>query len=274
MTQRTARRRSVRAALVVLLLAGFIGSAEGHDFWISPDPIEPRPGQAVLLRLFAGEWFAGDEVPYQAAHAVDFQHVAGGRTETLSGREGYSPAAFLREVAPGVHLVAYTSAGTDIQIEADKFNRHLQDSSLGAILAARRRDGQDRLPGRERFFRYAKVLIVTPGAKPDANTAGRVLGQKLEIVPEFDPVEVARKRASVRVQVLFEGKPLAGASVFAMPENDPQSGLIEAITDAKGRTAFALDRPGTWMVKLVWVVPGNQGADWESGWGSLVFQAG
>src|SRR5215510_9505959 len=110
--------------LVILFSFGW-GSAEAHDFWISPQPIDPQAGQAVLLRLYAGEWFMGDEVPYESAHALRFEHRAGGQVETLAGREGFSPAAFLRGVLPGVHLVSYTSAGTEIQVEAQKFNRYL-----------------------------------------------------------------------------------------------------------------------------------------------------
>lgn len=272
--RRTFRFQLGRRVLCFLVVGLSVGRAEAHDFWISPDPIAPQAGQAVLLRLFAGEWFEGDEVPYDSAHALRFQHWVGDKVETLAGREGYSPAAFLRGVAPGVHLVSYTSAGTDIQVEPEKFNRYLEDSGLSAVLAYRRQQGQSHSPARERFFRYAKALIVTPGAKPDLGTSGRVLGQRLEIVPEFDPVAVAGKRGAIRVRVLYEGKPLAGATVFAMPRSDPQAGRLEEITDVSGKAFFVLDQPGVWMVKLIWMVPGTQGAEWESSWGSLVFLAG
>ena len=257
-----------------LFVTGAFRSALAHDFWISPEPIAPQAGQAVLLRLFAGEWFEGDEVPYESAHALRFQHWVGDKVETLTGREGYSPAAFLRAVVPGVHLVSYTSAGTDIQVDPEKFNRYLEDSGLSTVLAYRRQQGQSNTPAHERFFRYAKALIVTPGAKPDLATSGRLLGQRLEIVPEFDPVAIALRRGSIRVRVLYEGKPLAGATVFAMPRSDPQAGRLEEITDAAGKAAFVLDQPGVWMVKVIWMVPGTQGAEWESSWGSLVFLAG
>ena len=263
-----------RRVLCILALCALAHPAGAHDFWISPEPMDPRAGQTVLLRLYAGELFEGDEVPFEAAHAVRFQHVTGAKVEALTGREGFSPASFLRNIAPGVHVVGYTSAGTDVQIEPERFNRYLQDSGLSTVLAYRRQNGTSGSPARERFFRYAKALIVTPGAKPDVNTSGGVLGQRLEIVPEFDPVAVAGKRAPIRVHIVYEGKPLVGATVFAMPQSDPEAGRLEEITDDAGQVAFALDRPGVWMVKLIWMVPGKQGADWESAWGSLVFRAG
>jgi uncharacterized GH25 family protein len=272
--RRTFRFRAAREVLRVLVLCVLAQPAAAHDFWISPEPMDPQTGQTILLRLYAGEWFQGDEVPYEAAHALRFQHFNGASSETLTGREGFSPASFLRSVAPGVHLVSYTSAGTDIQVEPEKFNRYLEDSGLSGVLAYRRQQGQSNSPAHERFFRYAKALIVPPGAKPDLGMSGRVLGQRLEIVPEFDPVAVASKRGAIRVRVLYEGKPLAGGTVFAMPRSDPQAGRLEEITDASGRAAFVLDQPGVWMVKLVWMVPGTQGAEWESSWGSLVFLAG
>ncbi len=272
--RRTFRFRLMREVLRVALLCALVRPAHAHDFWISPEPPDPQAGQTVLLRLYAGEWFEGDEVPYEAAHALRFQHVTGATNEALSGREGFSPASFLRRIAPGVHLIAYSSAGTDIQVEAEKFNRYLEDSGLSPVLAYRRQKGLSASPAHERFFRYAKALVVTPGAKPDVNTSARVLGQRLEIIPEFDPVDMALRRTPVRVRIVYEGKPLAGATVFAMPRSDPQAGRLEDVTDANGRVAFALDRPGVWMVKLIWIVPGTKGADWESSWGSLVFRAG
>jgi len=264
----------VRTVLRVFICCVLARQADAHDFWIAPEPPDPQTGQAVLLRLFAGEWFVGDEVPYEAAHALRFQHISGNSVETLSGREGFSPASFLRSIAPGVHLIGYTSAGTDIQIEPEKFNRYLEDSGLSLVLAYRRQHGLAGSPAHERFFRYAKALIVTSGAKPDVATSDRVLDQRLEIIPEFDPVAIARRAGAIRVRVMYEGKPLIGATAFAMPQSDPQAGRLEDITDHDGRVSFVLDRSGVWMVKLIWMVPGTQGADWESSWGSLVFRAG
>jgi hypothetical protein len=236
--------------------------------------MDPQAGQTVLLRLYAGEWFVGDEVPYEAAHVLQFQHLVGDKTEKLLGQEGFSPASFLRTLSPGVHLVVYTSAGTDIQIDSERFNRYLEDSRLSTILAYRRQKGLSGSSAHECFFRYAKALIVTAGAKTDASASERVMGQRLEIIPEFDPVAIAEKTAPIRVRITYEGKPLVGATVFAMPRSDPEAGRLEEITDANGRAAFALDRPDVWMVKLIWMVPGTTGADWESSWGSLVFRAG
>jgi uncharacterized protein DUF4198 len=272
------RSTDVRRRLgLLLLILPFLGvrAGEAHDFWIAPSPLGPQLGQGVLVRLFAGEWFEGDEIPYRSAHAVRFEYLTTrGKREPLAGREGSSPAAILRPNSPGLYLIAYTSAGTDIVLDASKFNAYLKDQGLDAVLEARQKNGQDQMPGKERFFRYAKALVVTMGAQSDTTTGAEVLGQKLEIVPEFDPVRVANLRGPIRVRVLFEGKPLAGARVLAMPESDPQTGLLQGTTDRSGRVSFALDRDGVWMVKLVHMVPGRRGADWESSWGSLVFQAG
>ncbi|HET9233776.1 MAG TPA: DUF4198 domain-containing protein [Candidatus Eisenbacteria bacterium] len=272
--RKTFHLRLVREVLRVLVFCAGVRSAQAHDFWVSPQPMDPEAGQAVLLRLYAGESFVGDEIPYEAARVALFQHVTVGQTETLAGREGFSPAAFLRGIVPGVHLVGYTSAGTDIQVDAARFNHYLQDEGLSNILAYRRQTGQLGSAAHERYFRYAKALFVTPGARPDPNTSGYVLGQRLEIIPEFDPAQIAQKRGAIRVRVVYEGKPLAGATVFAMPRSNPHDGGITNVTDASGHAAFVLDRPGEWMVKLIWMVPGTQGAEWESSWASLVFRAG
>ena len=75
----------------------------------------------------------------------------------------------------------------------------------------------------------------------------------------------------VRLRLLFEGKPLAGALVTAI---DREGIRLTARSDAHGRVAIALPKPGVWLVKSVWMVPAPAGSDvdWESLWASLTFE--
>lgn len=76
------------------------------------------------------------------------------------------------------------------------------------------------------------------------------------------------------VHLVYEGKPLAGALVVAMNRDEPEK-PISARTDKGGGVLLALPRGGVWLVKAVHMVPApaESGADWESLWASLSFEA-
>lgn len=99
--------------------------------------------------------------------------------------------------------------------------------------------------------RYCKALVVVGEAPHDDPIRYSEVGHRLEIVPQTDPVVLKRSAGELEVQVLFEQEPLAGVIVFALPQGAPRDGRRTAVTDEIGLVRFALDRPGTWMVRVV-----------------------
>ncbi|HEY3122658.1 MAG TPA: DUF4198 domain-containing protein, partial [Thermoanaerobaculia bacterium] len=77
----------------------------------------------------------------------------------------------------------------------------------------------------------------------------------------------------MRVRVLHEGEPLAGALVKAIALDDPDN-TLSARSGKDGLASFHLARKGVWLVKTVHMVPAPKetGADWESLWASLTFE--
>ena len=98
----------------------------------------------------------------------------------------------------------------------DKFNRYLADEGLDAITAQRARLGQTDQPGRETYSRYLKTLIQERDltAATPSTLYKRRMGQRLEILLETDPGRM-KPGGPLVVKVLFDGKPLPGARVFA-----------------------------------------------------------
>jgi uncharacterized GH25 family protein len=78
---------------------------------------------------------------------------------------------------------------------------------------------------------------------------------------------------TMRVRVLHEGKPVAGALVKAIAQDDPDN-TMTARSGKDGRAAFRLPGKGVWLVETVQMVPApkDTGADWESLWASLTFE--
>jgi uncharacterized GH25 family protein len=235
-----------------ILLFTLAPLAFAHDFWIEPSTFHPAPGQTVLVSLRVGQSFAGDPVP-RSAQLIDSFTV---NDKPILGFENHDPAGFFRADNGSVSMIGYRSKPSPLELDAAKFEQFLRDEGLEAIRAQRARRGESNKPDRERFYRYAKSLIGSGATKP--------FGWRLEIVPDTDPS---------RVQVVFEGKPLAGALVTALYRDDP-SLKLQLRTDAHGRAAFALPRKGVWLIKSVQLVPAppKSDYDWESLWASLTFE--
>jgi uncharacterized GH25 family protein len=70
----------------------------------------------------------------------------------------------------------------------------------------------------------------------------RVVGHRLELVPHADPFAVA-DRAALPVEVRFDGKPLAGATVEVGDDTLASKGA-ELTTNAQGVVRVPLDRKG------------------------------
>ena len=74
------------------------------------------------------------------------------------------------------------------------------------------------------------------------------------------------------IRLLYQGRPLEGALVVAVPQDTRTP--RQARTDRDGRVTLSL-YDGVWLIKAVHMVPApaGSGADWESLWASLTFKA-
>ena len=167
-----------------------------------------------------------------------------------------------------------------ITTEAEKFNQYLSDEGLENIIAQRARLGQTDASGRESYARYLKTLVQDRNATAShANTLyKRRVGQRLEILLENDPGGLGPD-GTLKVKVLFEGTPLAGAKVVACRRaaNERPPCVVSAVTSAKGLAEFKLDQPGLWLVRTVCMRAASGGpkaeAQWESFWAAYTFVA-
>jgi len=257
-------------------LASWIGllaapALQAHDFWIEPSAFAPAPGQRVAVRLRVGQELRGDPVPRDPALIQRFVVVgpAGGEAP-IPGVPDTEPAGFVAFQAAGPAMIVYDSNRSAVQLDARKFEDYLAQEGLEKISTLRASRGQSAAGVKEVFSRFAKSLIaVGNGSGPGYD---RVLGQRLELVPEGNPYALTGG-GELRVRLLYEGKPLAGALILALQKGRPEA-KVSARSDAQGRVRLRLDRPGFWLVKAVHMIaaPRDAGADWESFWASLTFE--
>lgn len=244
-----------------------------HDFWIEPSSFRPLVGQTITLRLRVGEHFLGDPVARDPQAIVNFFATDEREVRAVQGVEGSNPAGMLLLRRPGTLMIGYRTRPRPVQLEAEKFEKYLRDEGLERIIAIRASRGEQKKPGSEIFSRSVKALLIVEGKQSTSAFAGKPLGLTLELISETDLSHLPLKSPS-RFRLLFNQKPLGGALVKAINRQNP-SRTISSRSDAKGRVLLALDSPGEWLVKAVHMIPAatGSGAEWESIWTSLTFQA-
>ncbi len=262
----------LRFLLVAAALLFSCLPVRAHDYWLLPDTFFPAAGDSLAVRLFVGDDFVPEaERPFQKKATVRFQQLFGGKTTDLVplGTEEKTPLLSLPVCDAGTHLFAMERIPRLITLEADKFNKYLAEEGLDSILAERKKAGEERKPGRERYSRCLKSLIQV-GATRD-ETAVRVLGQKLEIMPGANPYAL-KIGDELSVRILFDGKPLAGVKVFAHRRDSDKVTTKSVAASAEGRATFRLDGGGAWLIRLVHMRRvADAEADWESYWAALTF---
>jgi uncharacterized GH25 family protein len=245
-------------------------AARAHDFWIEPSSFHLAPGGRAAVRLRVGQRLKGDPVPRDARRIERFAAIGPGGETPLPGIDGNEPAGFFVPPAPGLYWLVYDSSRESIELEAAKFEKYLADEGLDKVIAARAGKGQSAQAGKEVYSRCAKSLVAV--GPPDAPGWDRVAGLELELVPEKNPLLIA-PGGTLPVRLLYHGKPLAGALVAAFTQDHPEE-KVALRTNAAGRVALPLARPGRWLIKAVHMVPApaGTGADWESLWASVTFE--
>lgn len=268
---RLARRRSAAAAATFLaLVALFTAPLTAHDFWIEPATFEPAAGATVAVRLVVGQRFRGDALPRNPALIERFVLVSGTGEVPVLGRPADEPAGTVTIARPGLSWIAYRSLESPLSLDAEKFEEYLREEGLDAVVAERARRGESRSPSRELFSRSAKALVAVGGG--GSSGFDRRLGLALELVPEKNPYALAPGE-ELPVRLLWQGRPLSGALVSALPYERPEARLAQR-SDRDGRVRLRLPGPGVWLVKAVHMVrvADDPAADWRSVWASLTFE--
>src|SRR6185503_10320293 len=176
----TPNRTLVRMAARVALLLLAHGAA-AHEFWIEPTRYDATKGQGVELSAVAGTGFRGERKPWSPDHAVRLT-LRTSRVIDLTRAASPGDMTWTR-FAPsdeGGAMVAFESGYLPIELPAADFEYYLKAEGLDAWLA---------------------------GNDPTRATAPA--GLPLELVPDGAP----GVGAELRLQVLLEGRPIAGALV-------------------------------------------------------------
>lgn len=258
-------------SLFVLSLPGL-----AHEYWLEPESFFLKAGERSFVRLFLGEGLkVEEEMPYLTSKTSQFRLISNDGTFDLARniQDEEKPLFSFSAEKPGNYLLAMERNWSYITLEADKFEDYLREDGMEYIIAEREKLGESAKQGKERYSRYIKALIQV-GGKNDA-TFGKRAGMRMrfEIIPLENPYSM-KVGDSLPVQVFFQGKPLAGKTIFADNRDGDVISKQKLTTDKQGKASIKLDRKGIWLVRLVYMqrcAKDCEGADWESFWGAFSF---
>ena len=272
MTPHATLIRVIALVALVLLARG----ATAHEFWIAPTRYDAAKGLGVELSAVAGTGFRGERKPWSPDHAVRFTLRTSKAIDlTRAAAPGELTWTRFAPSDDGGAMVAFESDYLPIELPAADFNHYLKSEGLDAVLAVRKGSAT---PGRERYRRCAKLWL----AGADGARATAPAGLPLELVPASAPGTTP----VLRLHVLWNGRPLAGALVKAWRTPLSSAGVPrppfardsvavawQGRSDATGTITIPVREVGEWLVSTVHMIPcPDRGqADWESTWASLTF---
>jgi hypothetical protein len=259
---------NTRILVAIIFIALSAMQISAHDFWLAAT----RDGGTVTITGHIGETFPvadGKTTPDR----VDTWEVIGPNGDLKVGRDFFqqneSLATRIAPESPGTYLGIMTILPRTTEMKGKAFTDYLREEGLDHVIAERARLHHSDQSARERYTRFAKIVLHT-GERETAHIT-RAAGIKAEFVPSVNPATVA-PGSPLSVQLLVEGRPVAGALVALVTRGTGLDGR----TDAEGRVTFIIPSRGAWLIKTVHMAKpvdaGTPPADWESYWITLAFE--
>ncbi len=248
-------------------------SLSAHDLYLLPDDFVVKPGSKIRVAFHNGDSFPESEVAPKPDRLKDARLRSGTSTSPVTGLKimGTRTVGDLDVPVRGTLLLSVHTEPTFIELAADKFAAYLKEEGLTTVIDWRTKHGETRKPGRERYSKFAKSLVLSGGAD---DFYKQPLGFPIEIIPDSNPYQL-HAGDSLPIRVLFRGKPMAGLQMeAAWAGKGKKKTTVIGLTDAEGRIRVPLADAGLWRLHSLMMErcadPGA--ADWESFWASLTFE--
>lgn len=261
----------------ILSLAALLSkSAAPHDLYVMPGNFRPTAGSAVTISFHVGDSFPESEVSPKLERLRDTKLLWNGGEQLLPDvrKQGKKAACQVVVKGGGELLATGSTSPALIHLDARKFSEYLKEEGLASVLAWRASHGESDKPGKERYSKYAKSILLVD--QPNAFST-RSVGFVIEIVPEIDPLSL-KPGQPLPIRVLFRGRPVEGQQIETswVPQGRPGSArtTVVGLTGRDGRFDVPISGQGTWRIHTVHMERCHDPAvaDWESFWASLTFE--
>lgn len=241
----------------LILLSSLIGLstlAQGHEVWVNA-PAKLAAGQVLHADLAYNHDFPNPEkIPADRLHIFPPMQLttADGRSQTLKQQGENYQYVSPRALAKGDYWISASYRPTFWSKGAQGWKQGNLNDYADATYC-------------EHSQMFGKSLLLVGDADADMNFVRRPIGQNLEIVPLADPSQ-AKTGALFPLQILYQGKPLAGVTVTATADTvvekdlaathdhrEPQA--FSGKTDKEGKLNLLPLVEGLWKVKIIHKTP-------------------
>ncbi len=259
----------MRMMMTLLIPAALLG----HDLYLKPAKTVTGPGEKVRVEYHSGDAFPVSQNTVVLSRLKDAKRISAEGATAFTAIHDESETLTVAEFTAPAKGHFWLLSRTDpnfIELDAKKFEDYVEHEGLNYVSKWRRENHETDRAGKEIYSKYVKSLLVTGSGDDWFN---RPAGLTIEFVPLDDPY-AARPGATVRMQLLFRGKPAAGHEVElqTLAAGKPDRKIL-GNTDEQGIVRVPLVAGG--FHKLHAIVMERRAdrtkADWESWWATLTF---
>lgn len=267
-------RKAELAVLFALVLLPALASAQNE--WMEPDPFNMGQPQLVAVELWddwGGKIPGPSRVSYASVERIKLFYNEGSMNLSLSVLPDKSYFLLLKPkqvIRPGTSVLVFDTKEKLIGWSGSKYQTYLSSVGLNDVVKYRlERQIQDAHVQARTSSHYKAVLQVGGVTEP---TPTRADGQPLEFILLKHPFNTALSE-TLEVQLLFQGKPLAGRIIRAESHSTDGHTKQAQRTDERGIARIALNNRGKWILSTVHVIPPEKAdGEWREYVGSLTFK--
>lgn len=187
-----------------------------HDLYLKMDSYFLQPNQEATLSLYNGTFERSENIITRdrMLDACIISHGERKAIESNQWKDQDSTVTYLsfNTGKAGTYVAGVSTKARNIELSADKFNSYLEHDGVLDILAQRTANDLLDQDAVESYQKHVKAIYQVGDMRTDDwNT---ILDYPIEFVPQANPYE-KYSGDSIDVQLLLDGKPLAGHLVFA-----------------------------------------------------------
>lgn len=247
-------------------------AAQAHDLYLMPSTFFPAKGATITVGFHVGDSFPESEVGGRLDKLMDPRLIWRNGSAIVGNLrlDGKRDVGDVTTGGTGELIAAVHTAPTLIELDPAKFTGYLKEEGLTGVIAWRDGHGESGKPGKERYSKYAKAILL---AGSPNGFFSHAVGYTIEIIAEKNPYTL-KPGDLLPIKVLFRGKPAADLQIeTAWAGETERKTTVVGRTGPGGRMKVPLPSAGLWRIHTIKMERCAEPsvADWESFWASMTF---
>lgn len=246
-----------------------------HEFWLEPDKFIYDRGDEINVSFLVGENFEGENWTGDSSKIYSLVYYYGGVKDEIPRKlfPGKGDTLHLRQYDEGTNMLAYNSYSSLIRLDAEEFNKYLEEDGLTNAIEYRKEHNETDSAAVELYMRSVKTIFQVGAIKDE--TYKRTTSLPLDIIPQSHPYK-HNDGDEMIFKILYKGDPFANALVKLWHSNKGETTKIDLKTDENGFVKFPVQTKGRWMLSCVKMEhlerdPTKLYVPWQSYWGSCTW---